>query len=232
MANLKVLVTFHWFLLHFVNARKPGNRVAFRELKMCVERNSQKHLKTWWIFNISSFRRVWIEGFWYFSLEIIAFGERAKIWIPGSIWRAFGVTQKGCTTVFKKHYKTCGILTISSFWRVRFEGLCNFSLVFIAFRKTWFGKVWRYISDDALAIGFAYFPCVFWWFWCWASENVNISKALKQMRTGRTRRPKHGLNRSEIDEIAWFQKTLSGSSDLAKKVLLRWCKMSFLWKNH
>ena len=50
----------------------------------------------------------------------------------------------------------------------------------------------------------------------------------KQMRTGRTRRPEHGLNRSEIDEIAWFQKTLSGSSDLAKKVLLRWCKMSFL----
>ena len=176
MANLKVLVTFHWFLLHFVNARKPGNRVAFRELKMCVERNSQKHLKTWWIFNISSFRRVWIEGFWYFSLEIIAFGERAKNWIPGSIWRAFGVTQKGCTTVFKKRYKTCGILTISSFWRVRFEGFCNFSLVFIAFRKTWFGKVWRYILDDALAIGFACFPCVFWWFWCRASENVNISK--------------------------------------------------------
>ena len=46
VSNLKVLVTFHWFLLHFVNARKPGNRVAFRELKMCVERNSQKHLKT------------------------------------------------------------------------------------------------------------------------------------------------------------------------------------------
>ena len=45
MSNLKVLVTFHWFLLHFVNARKPGNRVAFRELKMCVERNSKNIAK-------------------------------------------------------------------------------------------------------------------------------------------------------------------------------------------
>ena len=145
---------------------------------------------------ISSFRRVWIEGFWYFSLEIIAFGERAKSWIPGGIWsgqnvrrtdfkkhwktlgickissfwkvrfgsdlkvfvtfplvlmhfvsdgkfrfrRAFGVIKKGCTAVFKKHYKTCEILIISSFWGGQFEGFGDFSLVFIAFReraKTW-----------------------------------------------------------------------------------------------
>ena len=128
MAILKVLVTFQWFLLHFVNARKPGNRVAFRELKMCVERNSQKHLKTCWIFNISSIRRVWIEGFWYFSFEIIAFGERAKIWIPGGIWSGQNVRR----TDFKTHWKTLGICKISSFWSVRFEGFCYFSIGFNA----------------------------------------------------------------------------------------------------
>ena len=144
----------------------------------------------------SSFRRVRIEGFWYFSFEIIAFGERAKIWIPGGIWsgqnvrrtdfkkhwktlgickissfwsvwfagflkvfvtfplvlmhfvsdgksrfrRPFGVIKKGCTAVFRTHYKTCEILIISSFWGVKFEGFGYFSLVFIAFReraKTW-----------------------------------------------------------------------------------------------
>ena len=54
----------------------------------------------------------------------------------------------------------------------------------------------------------------------------------KQMRTGRTRRPEHGLNRSEIDEIAWFQKTLWPLSNIEHLVLLRWCKMSFFEKNH
>ena len=54
--------------------------------------------------------------------------------------RAFGVIKKGCTAVFKKHYKTCKILLISSFRGVKFEGFGDFSLVFIAFReraKTW-----------------------------------------------------------------------------------------------
>ena len=153
----------------------------------------------------------------------------------GKAWfrRAFGVTKKSCTAVFEKHYKTCEILIISSFWGVDFEGFGDFSLVFIAFRKTWFGKVWKYISDDALATGFVYFPCVFF-------DGFGVGRAKmsifpwkkKQMRTGRTRRPEHGLNRSEIDEIAWFQKTLWPLSNIAHLVLLRWCKMSFLWKNH
>ena len=72
---------------------------------------------------------VWIEGFWYFSLEIIAFGERAKVWIPGGIWRGQNVRR----TDFKKHWKTLGICKISSFWRVRFEGCCYFSIGFNAF---------------------------------------------------------------------------------------------------
>ena len=129
MANLKVLVTFHWFLLHFVN---DSNSHVWTGLTGNWT-NFKKPYKTCGILTSSSFRRVRIEGFWYFSLEIIAFGERAKIWIPGGIWSGQNVRR----TDFKKHWKTLGICNISSFWRVRFEGFCYFSIGFNAFCERW-----------------------------------------------------------------------------------------------
>ena len=94
-----------------MSARKAGSRVAFGAAKMRVGRTSKNIEKPWEYARFRHFEGSDLKVFVTFPLVLMHFVSDGKF----RFRRAFGVIKKGCTAVFKKHYKTCEILIISSF---------------------------------------------------------------------------------------------------------------------
>ena len=85
--------------------------MAFGAAKMRVGRTSKNIEKPWEYARSRYFEGSDLKVFVTFPLVLIHFVSDGK----SRFRRAFGVTKKRCAAVFKKRYKTCEILIISSF---------------------------------------------------------------------------------------------------------------------
>ena len=117
-----VFVTFHWFLLHFVNDRNSGFREGFGSAQKVENRVFKNYAISLDRVQCSSFWRSRCHGFRSFSSVFIAFCERPKFWILGCL----GSDPNVRSAEFKKPLKTCGILKMSPCWRSQVEGFLVF----------------------------------------------------------------------------------------------------------
>ena len=85
--------------------------MASGEPKMCAERISKNIEKPSEYVRFRHSGGSELKVFVTFPLVLMHFVSDGKF----RFRRAFGMTKKGCTAVFKKHYKTCEILIFLSF---------------------------------------------------------------------------------------------------------------------
>ena len=145
-----VFVTFHRFLLHFVNDRNSGLWEALEATQDVRSAEFKKPVKTWEYCHFCNCQgqhvMVFIAFRWFLFHFVSDRNERLKQLFTFhrfllhflndrncGFWEVLEASQNVRWSGFKKLIKTYGILTSSSCWRSEIEGVRSFSLVFIAF---------------------------------------------------------------------------------------------------